>query len=102
MIRIIARGLALAALSLAPAHAELKTNGRAIGCMDASNIPAAEEASQKHDRLKMDMLGCFPITTSIPAKQLEGGKPGLWHIRLKPDSHDPMDISATPYSFDEK
>ncbi len=102
MIRITAPALAFTVFWLATAHAELRTNGRAIGCMDASNIPAAEEASQKHDRLKMDMLGCFPIMVGVPARQIDGGNPAIWHVRLKPESPDPMDIWARPSSFDNK
>jgi hypothetical protein len=50
----------------------------------------------------MDMLGCFPIMTGVPTTQIDGGKPNLWHVRLRPDSTDPMDIWASPSSFDNK
>jgi hypothetical protein len=44
MGRTTALGLVFTSLWLASAHAELKTNGRAVGCMDGSNVQAAEEA----------------------------------------------------------
>ena len=90
----------LVAVGLAPAHAELRTTSTAIGCLEPDKLNAAEEANKKHDRLQMDMLGCFPISTGVVARRIDDGKSAtLWQVRLDPDGPTPMEVWARPYSF---
>ena len=85
-----------------PAQAELRTTGSAIACLEPDKLPAAEEASNKHDRMRMDILGCFPVATGTLAKRIDDGKGGpLWHVMLIPKASDPMEVWARPSSFRE-
>jgi hypothetical protein len=98
--KIVMVGGVLAALITAQARAELRTTGSAIACLTADKLPAAEEASKKHDRAQMDILGCFPVSTGTLAKRIDDGKPGpLWHVVLDPNGPDPMEVWARPSSF---
>jgi hypothetical protein len=90
----------LLAASVVHAHAEIRTTSTAIGCLDPSRLNAAEEANKKHDRLQMDMLGCFPILMGVVARRIDDGKSTtLWQVRLDPDGPTPMEVWARPSSF---
>jgi len=89
-------------LALVTAQAELRTTGSAIACLAPDKLRAAEEASKKHDRAQMDMLGCFPVAAGTLAKRIDDGKPGpLWHVILDFKRSDPTEAWARPSSFHE-
>jgi hypothetical protein len=88
----------VACLMAPPVQAQLKTTSIALGCIAPDNIPAAEEANKRHDRLKMDMLGCFPISTGTKAKRIEDIG-NLWRVILDPTGPQPMEAWARPSSF---
>lgn len=91
---------AFAGLAVTQARAELKTTGTAIACTKLENLQVAEEA--RGDRLKMDMLGCFPVMAGIPAKRVDDGKAGpIWRVILDPNGSSPMEVWARPSSFSE-
>jgi hypothetical protein len=92
-------GCGLVGLAVAPAWAELKTTGSAIGCLTPDKLPAAEEAAKRHDRTQMDMLGCFPIMTGIVVRRIDDGKGALWQVVLDPNGPQPMEVWARPSSF---
>ena len=93
-------GCGLMGACLAQAHAELRTTNTAIGCNTPDKLNAAEEADKRHDRLQMDMIGCFPIAAGTVAKRIDDGKSGSpWQVKLDPDGPTPMDVWARPSSF---
>lgn len=95
-------GWALVPMLSASAAAELLTLGGAIGCLTPDKLPAAEEAYKKHDRVEMDRLGCFPISTGTTAKRLNAEKSGSsWQVTLDPNGQSPLDVWARASSFRE-
>jgi hypothetical protein len=100
LLKYLVLGLGLVGFTLAPAWAELKTTGSAIGCLTPDKLQAAEEAAKRHDRMQMDMLGCFPISTGTVARRIEDGTAAaLWHVVLDPNGPQPMEVWARPTSF---
>jgi hypothetical protein len=88
-------------LPFAQAQAELRTTGSTIACLAPDKLAAVEEASTKHDRAQMDMLGCFPVAIGTLAKRIDGASGQLWHVILDPSGPDPTEVWARPSSFRE-
>src|SRR5258708_38351117 len=99
LLKCLVFGGAFVGITLAPAWAELKTTGSAIGCITADKLQAAEEAAKRHDRTQMDMPGCFPIATGTAARRIDDGKGALWQVVLDPNGPQPMEVCARPASF---
>src|SRR5665213_2324103 len=53
-ITVILVACGLVGLSSTQARAEWRTKITALACYSPTNLPAAEEADKRHDRLKMD------------------------------------------------
>jgi hypothetical protein len=100
LLQALLSGCLLAGFAIKPARAELRTTRSAIACLDPGDIPAAEDASKSHDRVRMDKLGCFPVRSDTATKRI-GEKAGIWHAILDPNGADPMEAWGRPSSFRE-